>query len=748
MNANLIHMINQAESAQDRQPNAVDLRKIWSIFIRRWRVLTGSVIVFVTLALIWLFTTTPIYTATSTVLIDHRKTNTIKSDAIVSDLELDGNTIATEVSLVQSFSVARRVVDRLKLQDDPEFQPSSSSFSVSRLISGLFSNLLPKTSETDLVVSAADHYNLTPEALNAIERVRSAIGVRRLATTYFIDISFSHANSEIAAKLANVTAQSYLDEQREARHQVAQRATTWLSERVSALRIQLNASEQTLAKHRAKFNLAKPQAGTLAEQQAAEINAQLVAARAQTVDKKAKYDQVQRILNNGVGTDEVAAAMDSETLAALRLQKGTIERQEADLLNRYGPEHPAILKVRAAHVDVKRQIKSEVMRIAQTLKTEYEFAQRKEESLEGSLKELTGGQNLNDQTIIRLRELERDVDSNRTLYETILARFKEAQQQISLQGAESRIVAPAFVPTAPSFPKKWLVLLMAIFGGGVIGAGIVALLEYLENGFTAASQAEQTLALPVLAMIPMLSTSERSIDGRIASIPEYTALRPRSPFGEAIHSTRMMTQISSVGQPPKLVLVTSSISAEGKTTIAMSLALSAAAASQQRVLLIDCDLRAQSATKRFNLFERPGLTNFLTGQISTEQILFRTNISNLTILPAGTGKGNPPDILGSDDMRDLMKDLKHDYDLIYMDAPPLLPVVDGVILSDMADKIVFVVRWRSTPRNISLRAIQLIERYQAKLLGVVINEANISQLMNYDPYNTYYHKLYSSYYMQ
>ncbi len=750
MKADLVNMVRQGDSAQAEQSSLADIRRIWSILKRRWPILLGVVGVFVALTTVWLVLATPIYTATATVIIDPRKTNTIKNDAIVSDLVLDVNTIATEVSLIQSFSVARRVAERLHLNALPLFTPKKKIGAIAR-IRKFFSGRKgaepdpenAKDSQSDPVGTSQSE--LDPAMQDVIEQIRSGTKVRRLATTYFIEISFSHPDPQFSAKLANAVAESYLEEQLGAHYQAAQRAATWLDARVSGVAAQLRASERALAEHRAKYNLAKQQDGTLADQQAIDINTQLIAARAQTITKKTQYEQVQHTLESGGGIDGVAAVMDSPAIAALRSQEASITREEANLLTRYGPQHPAIIKIRAEHADVNRQIKREISRVVEMLKTDYELSLRKEQSLASSLREMIGGQNVDDQSIIRLHELENDAQSNRTLYEATLARFKEAQQQTTLDVAESRIVTPAFVPERPSFPKKSMFLALAIVGGLMLGGGAITILESLENGFTSAVQLEQALGFPVLAMVPMLDETERLVDGRIVPIPKYAALRPQSNFGESIRSARMMAQISKGDCPAKLILFTSSISSEGKTTIAMSVALSAAAAAK-RVLMIDCDLRAQSATKQFNLLEKPGLSNLLMQEIDGERAIYRAKASNLEILPAGTSTSNPPDLLGSERMRALLQTLRDRFDVIYMDAPPLLPVIDATLLSELADKVVLVVRWRTTPRNIALRASQLIENSTQKISGIAFNGVRTDQLMNYDPYNTFYHKTYGDYY--
>jgi exopolysaccharide transport family protein len=736
----------------DRHTSALAAHRLWSIFLRRWQVISGTTAAVVVLVTIWLMQTTPIYTASTQVLIDPRKERVLREEAVISELGLDASTIATEVSLVKSFSIARRVVERLGLATHPQFGGARASFSMMAWISSLFSsareaaqNLRGNPARSQRAQEAG--VDLSPAVLASIAAVQNGVSVRRIAATYFIDISFSHPDAELAASLANAIAESYLVEQLEARYQAARRAATWLSERVAALRTQLEVSERALAEHRAKHNLVKSQSGTLAEQQAGEVNAQLVAARAQTVEKRAKYDQAQRILDGGAGIETVGAVMDSPVIAGLRAQQADLARQEADQLTRYGPEHPAILKIRAERGDLKRQMNREVARVVQALKTDYEFALKKEQSLEASLLELTGADNRNDQAVIRMRELERDAQSNRVLYESLLTRFKEAEQQTSLQSAESRIVAPALVPTVPSFPNKQRFMLIAVIGGFMLGICGALLLEQVENGFTTAEQVEQTLQVPVLAMVPELTERERTINGRRVPIPEYVALKPLSRFGESIRSVRVSTLMSNVDVPPKLVLITSSIPSEGKTTMMLSLAASAAAASQ-RVLLIDCDLRHPSMSKYFGVDEGPGLTDLLMGQVTTEHVFLRGPMPTMTLLPAGTTTRHPPDVLGSERLRTLLETVKQSYDVVFIDAPPVSPVVDSTLLAKVADKVVFVIQWRTTPREIVVRSLQALDDPRRKLAGVVVNHTQVGLLSSYAPYYSHYHQKYQRYYAQ
>jgi exopolysaccharide transport family protein len=727
---------------EDGPSFAAQLRNLYAMIIRRWLVIAGSAAVVLGLAIVWLLQATPIYTATTQLLIDPRKERVLREEAVVGDLSLDTSSIATEVSLVQSFSVARRAAEKLNLEKDPRFTSPASSFSLKAWLLSFVPKGPPVEEAVETAGDAAGQ--LSPRHLDIIKEVQAGVSVKRVGPTYFIEVSYSHPNSKLSAELANAVAESYLLEQLEARYQGARRAATWLSERVGALRAQLETSERALAEHRAKYNLVTAQAGTLAEQQASSINTQLVAARAQTVEKRAQYEQAQRTLDGGAGIESVAAVVNSPAIVGLRTQAAELGRQEADLLTRYGPEHPSVVKLRAERADIRRQISQEVGRVVQTLKTDYDFALKKEQSLESSLRELTGS-NSNDQAVIRLRELERDAQANRVLYESLLTRFKEAEQQTSLQSAESRVIAPAFEPTVPSYPRKGRTLLFALLAGFALGLGAGFLLEQIESGFTTVEQLEQASQFPVLAIVPKLESKELMVEGRKLSIPEYVAVKPLSRFGESIRSVRVSALMSNIDQPPKLILVTSSVPSEGKSTIVQSLAHSAAA-SNQRVLLIDCDLRHPSTSKYFKMHEGPGLTDLLMGQAPPEKVFLRGPFPNFTIMPAGTTTRNPPDILASERLRALLASVKESYDVVFIDAPPVSPVIDSAILSRIVDKVIYVVHWRETPRDLVQRSLQSIDNPRQKIAGVVLNNAQLRLMSSYSSYYTYYHKKYQSYY--
>lgn len=745
-----------ALSSEETEDDGFNPRKFLAVLKRRWRSIAGTAIVIVILAGLRIMQIEPVYTATTQLLLDQRKEKLLRSESAISELSFDSNSIATEMELIQSFSIARRVVERLKLVDDEEFKgkaPEPGFFTQMRslakdLLKGMDSAPAGKQhGEIQPAGEAPEKASISPAELAAIASLQAGLRVNRVNATFFIDISYTHRNPKIAALIANAVAEAYLVEQLEARYQAAKRATDWLSERVVTLRGQVELSERAVAEHRAKYNLISPAAGTLTDQQAAEINAQLIAAHADVVQKRARYEQARGILEGGK-IESVAEVMQSPAIVPLRAEEARVAREEADLLTRYGPAHPEVQKIRSQRADLRRQISAEVSRVVSTLKTDFEFAQKKEESLGKSLRELTGNGQANEQAVIKLRDLERQAQANKALYETMLTRAKEAEQQTNLQTAESRIIAPALEPIFPSYPDKRRMSVMALLAGLGLGFGVAFLLEYIENGFTTVEQLEKTLQLPVLAMVPRLQDRDRQIQGvGTIPIPEYIAQKPLARFSESVRSVRVSAQMSNIDSPPRLILVTSSVPSEGKTTLTQCLAFSAAAAGQ-RTLVVDCDLRHPSLSKQVGFSEAAGLTDLLMGQVSPDKALHAGPLANLMIIPAGTMARHPPDILRSEKLSALLRGLRSSYDLILIDSPPVTPVIDSVLLSKLADKIVLVVQWRTTPREIVSRAVRVLDDPARKIAGVALNNVQPSVLSTYSPAYSYYYKRYQQYYSQ
>ncbi len=620
----------EAYNEQENAPpagadNGLDPRRLLSFLLRHWKVIAASTVLGGVLAIIWVLQVVPLYTATATLQIDVRRQNIMRSEFVVSDQVEDTGTIATELALMQSFAVARRVVERLDLLHDPDFNAAPSNRGLASQIKSMLGleNDVPLSQPRD--TRTQDVATESARLLGAIGAVQAGTQAQRLGATWLIAISFTHHDPKVATRLANAIAETYIQDKLDAHHAATKRASAWLSERVDLLRQQVEASERAVTEQRAKYNLTFPQG---------------------------------------------------------------VDRNDA-----------------------------------------------KSQGIAGTKEE----------AIIRLRDLERQSQADKALYESLLGRLKEAEQQISLPFAETRVIAPALEPGTPSFPDKKRNILIALLGGISAGIGLAFLLERMERGFSTPEQLEAALRHPVLATIPSLTARERQSGQAVLSFAEYLLQRPLSHFSESLRSIRLNVELADPDDFPRLLMVTSSIPSEGKSTIAQCLAQSAASAGK-KILLIDCDFRRPSLSSNLGMSGEPGLTDMLMDDKPGNEACFKEIFPNMSFLAAGTVTGHPPDFIGSERLRRLLQKLRAGYDLIVLDTPPVAPVADSIQLSRLADKVVFVVAWRNAPRSVVERVVSILDKADRKIVGIVFNNVVLEKAQalldpyqyGYNGHNSYY----------
>ena len=742
MNAPTTLTISQSPAACGRRENEITTR--YNVLRRRWKLLVGCVLSVLAATALLLALLAPHYTANTQILLDPRKQNVIQSQQVVQGVALDTGVVESEVSILQSFGIARRVTERLNLFQDPEFNGAAPRFSLSfgALRKGI--EALMGRSEPAAEKPADDSLGLTAEQVATVLRTRSSIAARRLGLTYVIDVGFTSLDPAKAARIANAVGDAYLVEQVEARYDAAKRASTWLNERMQGLAQQVQSAEKAVAEYRTTHKIVETSTGAIDKQQVAELSAQLALSRARTVETRAKFEQAERTLSRGGNMAAVAEVLQSPVIASLRTQEAEVARREADLTSRYGPLYPQVVTVRAELADIRRGIKSESDRIITNLKSEYEVAQKREQSLQESIDRLTGVATQNDEVRIRLRELERDAETTRSLYQSFLSRFKETREQTTLETSDSRVISQATAPVTPSSPRKSIYYGLGLILGLVIGVCGAFLVEYIENGYATAEAVENALNIPVFAMMPALSKAEIDSAGKGETIMTYVATKPMARFSEAVRSARVALSLSNVDNPPRLVLVASSVPGEGKSTMASSMAVSAAT-SGQRTLLVDADLRHPSSSKAFGLGETAGLVELLAGTVKPEQVIRAFSNMSLSVLPSGAATKNPPDLLGSQRMRALLQSIRDNYDLVIIDAPPVTAVIDSLVIAPHVDKIVFVIEWETTPREVVARAMNVLGDNRDRVAGVLLNKVDLDQMRFRQSYYSYYNRRYGKY---
>ncbi|MBA4208064.1 MAG: capsular biosynthesis protein [Parvibaculum sp.] len=725
----------------------LDLMGLYRTLRKRLGLIVSVTFGLTALVMVVVLQQTPLYTATAQVLLDRQKMQVTDMEAVMSGLPADSATVDSEVEILKSRALAERVVDRLNLMQDPEFNEALREPSFLRWIDPRFlvRELLALVSADPAPVS--EEMRTRAERDGVVDSLLRNLDVTRQRLTYVINLSVTSEQPAKAARIANAYAETYILDQLEAKFDATRQANEWLSRRLGELRQQVRDSERAVEIFRSEQGLESSSGVTVSEQQMSELNAQLILARTALAEARAKFDRARQIRASGGSIESMADVVQSGTISSLRQKQAELARELANLSSRYGPRHPEVVNAEAQRRDIDAQIGAEISRIIGSLQNNVSVAETRVASLEQSLRDIRGETGESGQAMVQLRELEREAAANRAVYESFLNRFKETSQQQDLQVPDSRIISPATAPLAPSHPRKALSLALALILSAMLGVGLAFLLEHLDNGMTTARDVEEALALPHLVSVPLVP-AEKGPGGKLLKPHDYLVQKPLSAFSESLRSLRSALQLSNVDNPPKVILFTSALPNEGKTTTSVSFAR-AAAASGLKVVLVDCDLRHPSVHKTFGLATpAAGLVELLAERLDPEAVMIEDDKTSLRVLPIATGTANPPDLMVSSQMQLLIERLRGEYDLVVLDSAPVLPVSDSRVLSRLADETVFVVRWSDTPKDAAQSAIRELRLYQSNIAGAILVAVDASKQAKYGYGDGgYYYGKYSRYYV-
>jgi len=733
------------EPLESPAPLQASLFDIWNVLKLRFRTFAiSSVTLFAIVALAALLSPR-YYTGTARVMVDPRQNNVANLQQVLAGLPTDQATILDQVQILQSRKLAGRVVDKLHLVDDPEFRPLGPS-----LISWLnpLNWVAPRVSDT---LPADQREAFRREKV--IDRFEDDLSVSQVQLSTSISIDFSSHDPVKAARIANEIAQAYVEDQMNAKLEATQQATQWISARLGKLAQDARVAEAALQKYKTENHLTDvaTQTGTgtvsVLDQQIGAATTQLMQAEMDRAQAEATYARVKSMVSSGHAA-EVSQVVSSPLISQLRQQQAELVQKQAELSARYGSEHPKMLDLMAEQRDLDGKINQEIQRVVGTAANDVAVASAREGALRASLKQLEGQSSVQGQARVEERELEANATSSRALYDSFVDRMKQTEQEQTLQLPDSRIISTAAIPEQASFPPMRIVLGAAVPLSILFGFFVCLMLERLDNGFRTATRVEESLGLPVLATLPETGVKTRlpgGNDTRPIAASEVID-HPFSSYAESIRGLQMGLSLSNVDRIPKIILVTSALPGEGKTTTTVSLARHAAQMGR-RSILIDCDLRRPGVHKTLLGEESQfDLIDVLQGTCATEDAIVRDARSPLDLLTVVKHVKNAPDLLESQALKRTLAQLASSYDFVFVDSAPVLPVNDTKLLARLADAVLFVVRWENTPRNAASDAIKVLRDQRAPLAGVVLSRADEKRFHYYSFGYGDYRYSYAKYY--
>lgn len=720
--------------------DVIDIRQIIAVLRRRKHIIFGCMALITTFATIAVFQLTPRYTAEASVMLNTRKNQVMDFQSVLAGLPSDSTAIRSEVEILKSLAVARKVADKLDIYGLPEFNPGlkKASFfdaitspvawlkqSVRKLLAHTEARAVPAVEETEDIRKTAIARGLM-----------GRVDVINDGRSYLLRIRAESESPELSAKIANTYVNVYLLSQLEAKFDAVRRATDWLNENLVDLRDKVRNSDRAVQLFKEQHDLTATRGGTVMTQQLSELNSQLIIASVDRAQKETSLRQLQDQLRSG--NVDAAAVMGSPLIQKLREQENELLRRRAEMATRYKPAHPAMININAEITDVKRKLGEEINKTIRGMDGDVQAALAREASLRATLAGLQKSTAEQDTVAVQLRELEREAEANKTLYENFLSKFKQTSAQEDYQQADARLVSAATPPTVPSYPNKTMLVGFALVVSTFAGIALAFLIERLDNGFRTSDQIEKLLGFSTLGLVPGVTGRE--------SPQDVVLSRPTSQYSEAIRSIRTALRYSDIDDPPKIVLVTSSLPSEGKTVFAASLARSVAR-SGARALLIDCDLRRPGIARVLGIEPEPHFLDLFEDGADQESLIRVDPASGIHYLPSKGHALNPQDVLGSQQLRSFLDRMRSRYDLIVIDSPPVLAVSDPIILSHIVDATIFLVRWEKTPRQIVTGALKLLRTNGRSIAGVVLSRINIRRHAVYGYGDAaYYYGHYSDYY--
>ena len=692
---------------------------------RRWTAVTAFLIVLATVTT-YTFSVTPLYEARTRLLIEAEGPNVINFSEVVDEQRSRADYYQTQYSILQSRRLARKTIEALQLWDSPYLGGQTSAGILGRLLAA-------KPARPNQATPGE-----TSEQSRAIDRFLDNLTVSPIRNSRLVDVKYRLSDPDLAMRVVNAIATNYINQSLEYKFMASKEASDWLGDRLAEQRRQVETAEAALQRYREQHDaISLHDHENIVVQKLADLNGAVTQAKTERFQKQALYRQLESLDRKNGGLDTFPAILSNTYIQQQKAELAQLQSQHRQLSDKLGDKHPEIIKIKTAIQLAEAKLEGEIAKVAQSVHNEYLSALAKENSLTRALdQQKTEAQTMN-RKAIDYGVLERDVESSKQIYESLLQRAKETGVSRELKTSNIRVVDAAERPREPASPRKLLNLTLALVVGGLLAVGFAFFFEYLDSRIKTPEEIRTHLGLTPLGMVPAIEPGSWQGNGPLMC----NGVPPG--FAEAIRAIRTNVLFSSAAEGARTLLITSTAPGEGKTLIAANLAIGLAQAGQ-RVLLIDADMRCPRLHDMFKHKQEPGLSNLMVGHAAPSACIRKTGVIGLWLLTSGRVPPNPAELLGSQRFKEFIRSLGAHFDSVIIDSPPALAVTDAAVAAASATGVVFVIGAEMTSRQSAKIALQQLENGHPRFLGAVLNRVELEKNAYY--YSGYYKREYVQYY--
>jgi len=735
-----------------RTESAGEEKHLWDyarvVYKRRWIALPACLLVFSGMTFNSM-RETPMYRSQVQLLIEKDAPTVATLDQMFQSQDgwYNDEFYQTQHRILQSRTLSKKTLDAMHLLDAPRLgkgPEQKGRVSISGFLWGVVDSTVtlvkrPFTKEQPAPVTQVEQAAAGENGAQSarISQFLAGLTITPVRNTRLVEIRYSSTDPVFAADAANALAAAYIQQNMEFKLNTSKEATGFLADRLEEQKKSVEASERALQEFKEKNGAVSIADGSssISIQRLTDLNAALIKAKTERINKEALYNQLQSMQSTGT-IDTFPAVLANEYIQGLKSNLAQLQREHAQLSERYGENHPKLSESKMALQTAGAKLTSEIAKVVEGVHSEYRSALAQEQSLQGALNAQKGEALSQNKMGVTYSVLQREADSNRQIYDSLLQQTKETGISGERRATNVRVVDPAEVPRVPISPNLRADMTFAVVAGLVLAIGLAFGFEYLDNRIKTPQELKAHLGIPFLGMVPTVSTEREPNPLLDNGVPPN--------FAEAFKSVRTNVLFSSAEEGLRSIVITSAGPGEGKSLVASNLAVALAQAGQ-RVLLIDADMRRPRVHEIFGGDQEPGLSNVLSGNAKTSEAVRKSKTSGLWLLPAGHIPPNPAELLGSRRYTDFIASLSAHFDWVLLDSPPVMVVADSSIVANQSSGVVFVVRADHTSRHSVRAAVEQLEAANAHLIGSVLNSVDLVRNPYY--YSAYYRKEYSRYYV-